>query len=209
MQQTQIDLIDELIEHFQTHSSYPQLTPNQATLLDNECRQNLLVRGFPDPLNPETPVGRLTQMQKAAIELVCNYHDPRTLNGKLKTLNLTTPLYNQWLKNPYFFKALQREMNRRFATNLQIDAQSALGHLIANEKDLQAVKYFHEVTGIYRPQTETQVNLTVILGKLMEVLVRFVEPSRLPELANEIETKVLGVVPEGKVQELEAVVEEG
>jgi hypothetical protein len=126
------------------------------------------------------------------------------LSRKLKELGLSTAIYNQWLKNPHFFNALEKEMKRRFNGDLQIDSERSLGSLIANDRDLGAIKYFHEITGRYRPQSETQINLGMILGKLMEVLVRFVEPARLPELANAIEVEVLGT---GEKKEIEPPVE--
>lgn len=128
-------------------------------------------------------------MQKAVIRLVCDYHDRRTLAAKLKSLGLTTQNYRDMLDDQTFVEQLDKELQKRYK-NLDKDAKLALASLVTGG-DLNAIKYFHEFSGLYRPQNETVINLTLILARLMEVLVKYLPPEQLELVANEIETTVL------------------
>jgi hypothetical protein len=60
--------------------------------------------------------------------------------------------------------------------------------------DLQSIKYFNELTGRYRGNDETVVNLMVLLGRMMEVLAKHVEPQILAAIADELDN-VIDVQP--------------
>ena len=47
-----------------------------------------------------------------------------------------------------------------------------------------------EFTGLHKPENETNMNLVIILGRLMEVLSRFVTPEVMAQIADEIETVI-------------------
>jgi len=126
-----------------------------------------------------------------AIKLLLDLNDARTMKAKLTSIGSSTLEYNQWLKNPAFAKKLSSAIDRRFS-GLEQESKLALGKLVL-AGDLQAIKYFHEFTGLFKPETETVINLTKILAQLMEILVRYVEPSQLAEIAGELESKVLNV----------------
>lgn len=146
---------------------------------------------FELPTKEELGTSDLAIRQKMVIKVLLDVHDARTIKAKLSSVGSTTLEYQQWLKDPLFKKKLNSAIDRRF-NNLEGEAKLALGKLVLGG-DLQAIKYFHEFTGLFRPESETVVNLTKILAQLMEILVRYVEPAQLSEIATEIEAKVLGV----------------
>lgn len=131
----------------------------------------------------------LADIQKTAIAYILDYHDKRPIRVKLKDLNVTTNQYQKWLQDAKFQKLLQDELSRRFKY-LDIDAKLSLSKLVL-DGDLQAIKYYYEFTGLYRPNNETTVNLTVIMAKLMDVLVRHIEPEVLDTVALAIEREIL------------------
>lgn len=148
-----------------------------------------------EPNNPDGPVGKeqgklatTLDKQRTALSYILDYHDKRPIRLKLKDINVTTHEYQEWLQQENFQRVLRKELDLRFK-NLDIDAKLGLSRLIL-EGDLNAIKYYYEFTGLYRPQTETQVNLTVIIAKLMDVLVRHVNPESLDTIASEIERDV-------------------
>lgn len=128
-------------------------------------------------------------LKRTAISYILDYHDKRPIRVKLKDLGVTTTDYNNWLKEERFHTLLKRELDARFK-NVDIDAQLGLARLVL-DGDLNAIKYYYEFTGKYRPSTETNVNITIVLAKLMDVLVRHLDSEVLDTIATEIEREVL------------------
>jgi len=153
-----------------------------------------------EPFDPQPPVeklrGRFLERgtseldlnQKMALKLVLDYHDKRSLKAKLNSLQLTTLTWNQWLKDPKFKDKLRKEIDKRFG-DLESDAKLSLAQLVVSG-DLNAIRYFHEFAGLYRPESETVINLTRVVSRLMEVLVKYLTPEQLEEVANVIEVGV-------------------
>jgi len=179
--------------HLPTYYVPPALNFNQSTPIDPP------VGRFKTDLLEELGSDRISDKamkQKMAIKLVLDVNDSRTLKAKLTSIGATTIEYGQWLKDPTFLKKLNTGIDRRFS-NLQGDAKLGLAKLVI-DGDLQAIKYFHEFTGLFKPENETVVNLTKILAQLMEVLVRYIDPGLLSQIADELESKVLGIEVKSK-----------
>lgn len=216
-----------LHEHLEAFGSYPEqtsLNEQQLQLLfefpytiNEALKAEHLPEYFTHPslhepaLTPikTRPVGRgrssrtendLEVLQKAAIRLVVDVYDKRSLKAKLQSIGLTTIIWNQWLKERTFQSVLKREIDKHFG-GLETDAKLSLARLVI-DGDLQAIKYYHEFTGIYRPglENETVLNLSKVLAKMMEILVKYVEPEKLESLADELEASVFGNAIEVKAQ---------
>ena len=140
----------------------------------------------PDPRNRPT----LTAEQVLAINVVANLHDRRSISSKLKSINLTTAIWQGWLNSKPFNDYFRGVIARRF-NNSDVDAQIALSANIQGG-DLQSIKYYHELTGIYRPDSELTRNLNQILANLMEILAKYVSSDVLVRIADEFEGAVSG-----------------
>lgn len=135
----------------------------------------------PDPRNKPT----LTAEQVLAVNVVSNLHDRRSIATKLKSINVTTAIWNGWLRQQHFSDYFRSHLARRF-NNTDIDAQISLSQNVQSG-DLQSIKYYHELTGIYRPDNELTRNLSQILASLMEILAKYVSPEVLVRVADEFE----------------------
>lgn len=207
-------LIDDAVEELQAdlllHGSYQKSTIKDLKVLPGEVNPKLAKLGLPlvpslkeqaaeskadNPGAVGPPEVKLMQkadldtVKRTAISYILDYHDKRPIRVKLKDLGVTTSQYNDWLKEERFHTLLKRELDARFK-NVDIDAQLGLSRLVL-DGDLNAIKYYYEFTGKYRPSTETNVNITVVLAKLMDVLVRHLDSEILDVIANEIENEVL------------------
>ena len=140
----------------------------------------------PDPRNRPT----LTAEQVLAINVISNLHDRRSLSSKLKSLNLTTAIWQGWLNQKPFNDYFRGIISRRFS-QADVDAQIALSQNI-QQGDLSSIKYYHELTGIYRPDNELTRNLNQILANLMEILAKYVTSDVLVRIADEFEGAVSG-----------------
>lgn len=203
------DAVEALTADHLVHGSYQDSTLKDLKVLPSEVNPKLKELGLPlvpsqtakaqsEAKNPggvgvEAPKlmqkADLDTVKRTAISYILDYHDKRPIRVKLKDLGVTTTQYNDWLKEERFHTLLKRELDARFK-NVDIDAQLGLSRLVL-DGDLNAIKYYYEFTGKYRPSTETNVNITVVLAKLMDVLVRHLDSEILDTIATEIEREVL------------------
>lgn len=208
------DAVEALQADFQEHGSYQASTIKELKVTPSEVNPKLKELGLPlvPSLKEQAEQAKLAQMldigaahsvtkannsggvgkhtrQRTAISYILDYHDKRPIRSKLKDINVTTHEYQEWLKEAEFHSLMTRELQARFK-NVDIDAHLGLSRLVL-DGDLNAIKYYFEFTGKYRPNTETQINITVVLAKLMDVLVRHVDSEVLDAIANSIETEVL------------------
>jgi hypothetical protein len=120
-----------------------------------------------------------------AVGLIVNVHDKRAVAAKLKEANLTTKQWTNLLRVQENRDYFQSRLNEIFDEDAQSDAKVALHKLIV-AGDLQAIKHFHELQNIYRPQANAQQNLLVALQGIMEILAKYVSPLILSQVANDI-----------------------
>lgn len=179
--------LDEIEDHFNEHGTFPEVL--QPYVLDPEFKAALRARNLPIPSSSEA--NGLSPLQRAAIRLISDYHDKRPIRQKLKDLSATSTDYNSWLKIPAFRSHLEKAVDRSLSHS-PLDSKLALSQLIL-DKDLNAIKYYNELTGIYRPNNETVLNLSLILSRLMDVLVKYLPAEQLSLVADELEMVVLDV----------------
>jgi len=120
-----------------------------------------------------------------AVGLVVNVHDKRAIAAKLKEANLTTKQWSNLLRIDANRDYFQSRLNEIFDEDAQSDAKVALHKLIVSG-DLQAIKHFHELQNIYRPEHNTQQVVLTALQGIMEILARYVSTEVLSRVANDI-----------------------
>jgi hypothetical protein len=126
----------------------------------------------------------------AEFVLACNLMtvtgDKRTTPVKLKDANLTTQQWQGFLRIPKYREYYQQMLDESFGTVL-LSAKTSLARNV-EAGDLASIKHVHEMTGVYRPNQETQVNLGLVIAKMMEFLASKVSPVILAELADELDS---------------------
>jgi hypothetical protein len=181
--------LDELEDYYDTHGKLPpKENLNLRMFAQPEFRKGLKYRGLPTPEN--VPLNGLTPVQKSLINSIANYSDRRPIRKKLEEHGLSMTEYKKLLKNELFVEKLSRAVDEAFTTETSLEAKIGLSRLI-QEADLGAIKYFHEFTGQWKPNEVTALNLTMILAKLMEILVTYLDPAVLPEVADKLEAVVI------------------
>jgi hypothetical protein len=124
-----------------------------------------------------------------AVNFLVDVSDKRSKAIKLKAVGLTTHKFNVLLKskaNKHYYETRAEEA----FNNVQPVAKTSLGRLV-DSGDLQAIKYFHEFTGIHDPNRELNQNLNKLISLFMEVLVRHVDPKLIDTIASEFDAKIL------------------
>lgn len=121
-----------------------------------------------------------------ATSIITDTIDKRSTAAKLKGLSLTSKQWQALLKIPGHKEYFEKRLNLAFNDTHQTSLLSLSKNVEAG--DLQSIKYFHEFTGKYRPQTETVINLSIIIGRLMEILSKRLSPEDLNQIADEFDS---------------------
>lgn len=136
-------------------------------------------------LTPVKAKKTLTAAQLALSNMLLNNMDKRSVREKLAQLNVTQQQYNAWLRDPVY----QEHLRRRGEALLGSSDYIAYKNLVAavESKDLNAIKLFMEVRGIYNPRLQIDINIEVVITRILDIVSRHVEPAKLQLIAAELD----------------------
>lgn len=136
----------------------------------------------------------LTNEQLAGIAVISNFRDTRTPTAKLRALGITWTKWQGWMRNKHFRDFLRDLCGTNFAQSLDV-AQA--GILRAVEKgNIDAAKFYLEITGHYTPQSQEVVNLKLVLARIMETIqIHVKDPNTLRSIATDFERIMQGGLP--------------
>ena len=156
----------------------------------NEALKNRLgleLQLNPLPVRVDLGFPKLDPLFVMACNMICDVADKKTTAAKLKAVNLTTRQWQAMLVIPMHKEYFERRLESVFGENTKHAAKLAIARNV-EAGDLPSIRYFHEFTGEFKPHQETTLNLAFLLGRVMEVLARFVSPEVMNQIANEIDT---------------------
>lgn len=147
-------------------------------------REALIARGIVIDRRAD---GVLTPVQLSLSNALLNVDDKRTIRQKLKDLNITVTQYNNWLQDPAF----QNYMRKRSEHVFKITDGGAYRALAeqAESGDVQALKLFFEMRGLYSPRMNINLNVEGIIVQVVEIITKHVHDSEiLDAIAADIDT---------------------
>jgi hypothetical protein len=173
-----------LHEHFREHPDRPNFLKGWTTILES-ISDSLANRG----IKPYNTVENYIDPKFAwATSLIVNHLDKRTIPAKLKEAGLTTKEWQAFLRRKRHYDYFQARLDEVFDQDVKNDAKLALARAIENG-DLQAIKYYNELKNIYRPETQSAMQMvSIVLTAVMEILAIHVPPDTLNRVAAEIRT---------------------
>lgn len=161
------------------------LAPTRAGLIlaSPEFRTACAVRGIVTSTNPG-----ISPRQDYALQIILDTSDGLSLGRKLKKAGVSNSEFRAWLQNPLFSQHYQRVTDQ-----LLMDNRPAIIALAnkAGEGDLAAIKFQMEVNGFHNPNKQSQVDVAVMMNRVMEVLFKHVD-NRDTLLAISAEMSALG-----------------
>lgn len=190
---------EELMKYF-------ELTPKDFIDIINDSQSALEARGLPPyedlpnlkPLEKTAPQGavgkkrseleELDPMFVMAVELILDIGDKRSKAQKLKDLGMTTKRFEALRvqkKHEKYFK----DRLAQIWPNVEDSAKIALMKNVESG-DLQSIKYWAEWSGAYRPNQDLLLNTTILIGRVMEILVKHVDPKILADVAAELDNVI-------------------
>lgn len=152
-------------------------------------------------LNNKTHSNVLLPKQIMLAQMLLNTSDKASVREKCKILNITPAQYSAWMRQPAFTDYLRSLAQQYFAG---ADATAYLA-LVKNVErgDNAAIKLFMEIRGIYNPKLDVNINVGLIFSRLTEILVKYVDPAQLSNIADELEALQSSVDP--RAQQAQAV----
>lgn len=119
-----------------------------------------------------------------AVDLLTDTIDKRSTSVKLKNAGLTSVRFNALMKDKKHYAYFKKLWDKKFPKTKDM-AEIALSKNV-EAGDLQSIKYFNELQNIYRPETEIS-NMGILIARLMEILVQYIKPDQLQEVADKFE----------------------
>lgn len=154
-----------------------------------DFRQALIARGV--DITHDSAKDLLTPTQAMLANMLLNAHDARSVREKLELLNISTQQYQAWLRQPGFSQYLRKRAEFAFAAT-DFQAYQSLSTLV-EEGDINGIKLFFEMRGIYNPKMQIDVNIDLVIVKLVEIVAKHVaDPEILQAIANDLETIDIG-----------------
>ena len=136
--------------------------------------------------------GILTTPQIIMANMLLNLEDKRSTREKLKELSdavgeeISTQKLAAWRRQPAFNAYLTKRAEELFKGS-DPDAYAGLVQLV-KQNDLGAIKTYFEMRGIYNPKVTVDVNVGLILTKIVEIVSRHVtDPEILEAIAEDVE----------------------
>lgn len=126
--------------------------------------------------NVDSPVD-LSKAQMAAIMVMADYFDKRSAHSKMRNLGLTTTQWNAWMKQKKFKEYFHNLTSKNFEEAIG-SIQTGLTRK-AEEGDINAIKYYYEITGRHNSGDQTNQNIRLIITRLVEVLLRRIKDPEL------------------------------
>ena len=122
-----------------------------------------------------------------AVNLILTTTDKRTTAAKLKALNVSPQKWEAYLRNYAHRQYFEKRLDHTFGVT-DYYAQINIARSVESG-DLNAIKYYHELTGKFQPQSETK-NLQLVILRLLEILAKYVEPSVIDVVAKEFDKEL-------------------
>jgi hypothetical protein len=151
----------------------------------------------------------LSPEQLAVANMVLNLQDKRSLREKLETASVSPQKYQAWRRDPIFMGYIKQRAEAMFTDGYDIAYMNVLKNMEGG--DLNASKFFFEMTGVYNPKVTVDLNVDSVMVRVIEIIQRHVkDPDTIEAIAWEIEELGGGKRPEAQViipRELPPVVE--
>lgn len=160
----------------------------QRAFRKDSFKASLATRGI--DLTPEISGKVLDPRQILLANLLLNLHDRRSIREKLALVNVSTQQYNAWMRQPQFIEFLRKRGEAIFKGN-DHEAYIALTKAVSRG-DVNALKLFFEMRGIYNPRLSIDVNIEAVMLRVVEVIAKRVNsPEILEQIAEDLETVMI------------------
>lgn len=147
---------------------------------------------------PDKKVAKLTPIQLVVANKLLDLYDTRSPRKKMQDLGVSSAQYSSWMRDPEFSSYLQQRAESMLG-DTQHEAMLALMDKV-QAGDLNAIKYYHELTGRFTPASSREVGSNA--GDLQNMVIRIIEiviDECDPVTASRISDRLKGLVTGAQV----------
>lgn len=149
-------------------------------------------KGFPLPEDQKT--GVLTPQQLMVTNMLLNLADKRSQREKLEVAGVSAQQYQMWRRDPNFMSYMQERARIMFKDASDVAAMTVLKNMEAG--DLNAARFFYELTGVYNPRVQVDVNVDSIMSRVVEIIQKHVrDPQVMLAIAEDLDRLAGGTKP--------------
>lgn len=123
----------------------------------------------------------LSDRQMAAASVMLNLIDRRSDEKKLRDIGVSSEEYSTWMQDNLFAQYMI-ERSEKMIANATHEAHIGLMRGV-RQGSTNSIKLYYEMTGRYNPNEENQVNVRLLVSRILEAIQRRV---RDPEVLNEL-----------------------
>lgn len=127
----------------------------------------------------------ITARQMAAVSVMLNLTDRRSDEKKLRDIGVSTEEYTTWMLNRNFAEYVRQRSEMMVENSVHLAHMGLLRGV--NQGNTASIKLYYEMTGRYNPDAENQVNVRLLIGRVLEAIQKHVrDPHTLNSLAVEL-----------------------
>lgn len=189
----------EILNHFRLLAGKPKDDIDYHPMIDKQrleeikheplFRQSMIARGHSQYLVPTRGLG-FTQRQMMAASIMLNIKDRRSDEKKLRDIGVSTAEWTTWLQDRKFTEYVNQRAELLLG-NAMHEAHLGLIRGVQNG-NVAAIKLYYEITDRYNPDRAAQVNIQVLLNRVMEAVQRHVkDPTTLAALGADLSTAAI------------------
>lgn len=128
---------------------------------------------------------RFTPEQMHAASIMLDMYDRRSEEKKLRDMGITTRQWSEWILDDNFAAYLNDRAEKMLSNSL-FEAHKGLKKGVRNG-NVASVKAMYEITGRFRPDQETQIDVRRVLHTFIEVIQKYVkDPVMLHAIAMDL-----------------------
>ena len=154
------------------HQVWPKIPKKtySALYLTEEFKQALRYRGIEWDID-----NGLSMEQSMVITKLSNPFDRRSISAKLRELGIPMPRYQNWLKQPLFYEALNKISVDAYREALPSIRNRLIGN--AESGDQRAIELVFAITGEWDPnQRQLEDARTVVMSMVEAIIARVKDP---------------------------------
>ena len=146
--------------------------------------RGIVLRGLTGP-GGEAGGGVLSEEQAVAANIMLDLTDNRSRKKKLMDLGVSTAKWEGWLRDPVFQSYIRTRAENLLGDNIHESHLALLDRVKSG--DINAIKYFNEITGRYVPNATDKADVNAVLMMVLEVIQRHVkDPAALSNIGDEL-----------------------
>ncbi len=172
---------DDIIEYLRFTKSFKGINSESIAMLKESplFQASMESRG----INSENDV--ITGRQMAAASVMMNLTDRRSDEKKLRDIGVSTEEFSNWMQNSTFSEYM-RQRSEVLISNSTHEAHMGLMRGV-RQGNTASIKLYYELTGRYNPNEENNVNVRILIGRVLEAIQKHVkDPNTLNQLAIEL-----------------------